>query len=605
MMMPQSRHPKDARTHPAIGEECQGIVLSWHNHRKYGFIITNFGTVFLHRLEWMDPTTIPSQGQNVIFRLGENRTGWSAIGCAPLQYPIPQNIPLKVAPDPNIANESESYFMSCNMTSAASAVALLEDVTSSESQLCKSKLTFYNTMKTEILTPSSPVFEVATVCNNTMEIFTARQRQAICEDLTSNTKKDGGVNAGVVVANNLQAYDYLMAIPVPLALHTLQKTHELLTVGLLDSAGQLRSTKDARCGTVRFMPAKMVSKALTMFLDKLNDIVIPRSDLSPQAKAAWTAYYLCAIHPFDDSNGRLSRLLGNWVLRVCGVPFPISLCNTPDMRKVARIAAAWTEFDRLYGDAMKSILFDKSTHEAKIEKAIISARVELRASACMICFEDTSEVSMLCCGKAIHLNCINKWLQSCFKSYLPRQCPNCRDDLMGVEDLFRPQSHSQSHRDATGPFVGHYYSDPGDSDSDSMPMPHVMGVHEEDEDTTTTTANMSATGDSPPTSPSPPVMNNFLRYAHGVTGDNEVVYDDTDTTTTTTTINPNIPSPYHFGLEYTLDFEDNTSTSTYPPRPAVCMLCTNQAARDCPNYCCRGCCIENYRGDDTCPRHCS
>ena len=52
---------------------------------------------------------------------------------------------------------------------------------------------------------------------------------------------------------------------------------------------------------------------LTAFCDELR-YIMRRTDLSPEAKAAWALNEFLAIHPFRDGNGRLARLLLNWVL---------------------------------------------------------------------------------------------------------------------------------------------------------------------------------------------------------------------------------------------------------------------------------------------------
>ncbi|GKT31625.1 hypothetical protein ADUPG1_006014 [Aduncisulcus paluster] len=52
------------------------------------------------------------------------------------------------------------------------------------------------------------------------------------------------------------------------------------------------------------------------------------SDSEPQKVAKILLYEQVAIiHPFMDGNGRLTRLLTNYILRYCGCPVPVPLCS--------------------------------------------------------------------------------------------------------------------------------------------------------------------------------------------------------------------------------------------------------------------------------------
>ena len=47
-------------------------------------------------------------------------------------------------------------------------------------------------------------------------------------------------------------------------------------------------------------------------------------------------------------------------------------------------------------------------------------REKAAAGSCYICFEDNPNIATLCCGHAVHLNCLSKWLE------MHATCPQCR-----------------------------------------------------------------------------------------------------------------------------------------------------------------------------------
>ena len=60
----------------------------------------------------------------------------------------------------------------------------------------------------------------------------------------------------------------------------------------------------------------------------------------------------------------------------------------------------------------------------------VSSFVPQRADCCMICHEEGPNIATLCCGAAVHLNCMAKWLAdapqpSCIRSYLRTQLRMC------------------------------------------------------------------------------------------------------------------------------------------------------------------------------------
>ncbi|KAI0710306.1 fido domain-containing protein [Cerioporus squamosus] len=71
--------------------------------------------------------------------------------------------------------------------------------------------------------------------------------------------------------------------------------------------------------TVQFCPYHEVDKELQVFCERLRELLqIP--DMDPFATAAWISYIFASIHPFEDGNGRLSRILSSIPLLKNGLP---------------------------------------------------------------------------------------------------------------------------------------------------------------------------------------------------------------------------------------------------------------------------------------------
>jgi len=99
----------------------------------------------------------------------------------------------------------------------------------------------------------------------------------------------------------------------------LKKIHELTCERILsDSLGEYRQTqvvvKDGFTGEVTFRPPPAVEVPFLLedFFEWLNGL--RNSSLHPVLKAAITHYYLVAVHPFTEGNGRAARAFATLVL---------------------------------------------------------------------------------------------------------------------------------------------------------------------------------------------------------------------------------------------------------------------------------------------------
>ncbi|EED78680.1 predicted protein [Postia placenta Mad-698-R] len=84
---------------------------------------------------------------------------------------------------------------------------------------------------------------------------------------------------------------------------------------------------------VQFCPFDQVEAELEAFCEKFNfsSDLIGRDDVDPFATAAWVQHTFVSIHPFEDGNGRLSRILSSIPLLRMGLP---PLCIQAEIKNI-------------------------------------------------------------------------------------------------------------------------------------------------------------------------------------------------------------------------------------------------------------------------------
>jgi Fic/DOC family len=273
-------------------------------------------------------------------------------------------------------------------------------------------------------------------------------------------------------------------------------------------------------------------------------------------------------HPYSDGNGRLSRLIVNWILyHQVRVPFVVSFFTTPLQRLEYSNAICRTRQnislapygavpDNIFLEAyecvgalfpMVELILDRLNKSVAEFNRIVAEKMLLcgeqlqtraarmfreRAAGgtCQICFENEPNIATLCCGNAVHLNCIARWLIN------SSSCPQCRAVIPQLPRTFLSVNVSA---DETG-----HVSVP------SHMFTHILRVYE----------RAQASGDT-----------------ETLEVDDTVYIDD----------------------EETVSVDD---TASLPPRQAYCSHChRNLAAQDCSNSLCGRCC--NGYGEEYCARH--
>lgn len=123
--------------------------------------------------------------------------------------------------------------------------------------------------------------------------------------------------------NNARGYDLMVRLSsekAPFNHVTIQQIHEVVTCGILETAGQYRTRNVRITGAPRSPPDW---KDIIPEMDRLIE-GISRDDRPVVEMTAFLHHRFVAIHPFTDGNGRVARLLGNLYLLRHGYP-PIVL----------------------------------------------------------------------------------------------------------------------------------------------------------------------------------------------------------------------------------------------------------------------------------------
>jgi len=272
---------------------------------------------------------------------------------------------------------------------------------------------------------------------------------------------------------------------------------------------------DQEAGSFR---SEKVAKRVGEFCDALERHWVtkikedPTNPLQITGFAAAVMLGFLDIVPFEVGNQRLAIILLNWTLRQSGIPFCItlysnreekqayisaiqatrqSLCLVPlgyvdesDIALILRSRGGLLPFSSylLHRLAQATVdlcmLVERKTLMASEEtdaRLVRLAREKAARGTCIICFEDKPNISTLCCGKPIHLNCLAEWLKS------NSSCPQCRADLppLSVDQGFyksrddrrnryeRPVNFNSEEEFITDEFLFHSSSSSSSSESPS------------------------------------------------------------------------------------------------------------------------------------------
>ena len=118
----------------------------------------------------------------------------------------------------------------------------------------------------------------------------------------------------------------------PLTFDLIVQTHKLLMENsyveesgnkIPVEVGKVRTVREVYAEGYQFLRAEAVVGALTYLVERYNE----NSEIHPISLATFLFYELITIHPFENGNGRLCRLLMAWSLMHDGFPFAVNLSS--------------------------------------------------------------------------------------------------------------------------------------------------------------------------------------------------------------------------------------------------------------------------------------
>ena len=145
------------------------------------------------------------------------------------------------------------------------------------------------------------------------------------------TARNGAKKTAVQLLQHLRALKFLMQqVDMPLSAEIILKAHEVLMAGALDDDGTSIKNgvlRDHPChaGTHVYPegnPAALLA-SLRRIIDEYN--VSARASPSLVLPATRLFYDVITLHPFQNGNGRMCRLLFAFGIMQSGVPFPVAL----------------------------------------------------------------------------------------------------------------------------------------------------------------------------------------------------------------------------------------------------------------------------------------
>lgn len=155
--------------------------------------------------------------------------------------------------------------------------------------------------------------------------------QAPCEQTWHADGGQGAVEAKAQLLQHMRALKYISLHKGELTEDIVKETHAILMNGAVQDTGKTLTVgyrEEAAYATNGhvYMDAASIKEYVQDYIDMYNSAA--HKDTDPFQMAAQLFYGLVhLVHPFQNGNGRLGRLLVSFVLMGSGTPFPLPFMN--------------------------------------------------------------------------------------------------------------------------------------------------------------------------------------------------------------------------------------------------------------------------------------
>ena len=156
-----------------------------------------------------------------------------------------------------------------------------------------------------------------------------RSTDLSCQVMSTDAEKDR--KTVQQLTQQMRAYKLLCCsnLEMPLTVDLIKTVHEVLMAntsvkGQPILAGKYRETQ-AHAGDHVFPTYEIIPREMDKVVNEYNTKFSTKHDM--YALASWLLYQFVTLHPFEDGNGRMCRLLWCYSLMKDDLPFPVTLSS--------------------------------------------------------------------------------------------------------------------------------------------------------------------------------------------------------------------------------------------------------------------------------------
>ena len=208
---------------------------------------------------------------------------------------------------------------------------------------------------TNVLEDTVPVNVTQREVISVLERVYSDEEDSGSED-SGNEMDDGRKDAGLVqMINHLKAFKFLLSHKEEhLTEEMVKGAHKVMMEGLSNEQGIPVKNGEYRQSSVHaggysFPSHECIPLAMKRIVKEYNERV-SKPNHDPHVLAAWIHFEVVSLHPFDDGNGRTSRLLWCYSLMKDGLPFPPVLTSGHKKSQKHLVKCLQKDRDLLYSN---------------------------------------------------------------------------------------------------------------------------------------------------------------------------------------------------------------------------------------------------------------